>query len=78
MGRTVYGVADGSSEPDTDGAALVDGDSENEADGFGEGDATSRLGIPASESAKISTKIAKTAMTQGAASVSRPAGSAPR
>jgi hypothetical protein len=47
-------------------------------DGFGDGDATSRLGIPANDSAKISTKITKTAMTQGAARVSRPGGSAPR
>ena len=66
----------GALEPDADGPALalVLG----MPDGFADGDATNRLGIPANDSAKISTKITNTAMTQGAASVSRPGGNAPR
>jgi len=71
-----YGLADGSAEPETVGAALPLG----RTDGFGIGVGSVKrlLGKPANESAKISTKMANTTMTHGRASMSSRGGSAPR
>ena len=71
-----YGLADGSAEPETDGATLPLGTTDGS--GLGEGSAKSLLGNPAKDSAKISTKMANTTMTQGRASESSRGGSAPR
>ena len=72
-----YGLADGSAEPDT-GATLPLGATDGSGLGSAEGSVKSLLGNPARDSAKISTKMASTTMTQGRASESSRGGSAPR
>jgi hypothetical protein len=71
-----YGLADGSAEPETVGAALPLG--RTDGLGIGVGSVKRLLGKPANASAKISTKMANTTMTHGRASMSSRGGSAPR